>query len=122
MSIDLKTQKAKRVSVSYKHAEVYYTPHDNQTNAFLKVYQGEDFAVAARNTLLGTLNLENIPAAPQGQEPIDITMETTKMGILEVSAVVRCTKGSNKITIKEHRLGMSKAEADDLFGQVRTSA
>ncbi len=104
----------KNSKIPAKQTDVFVTVDDLQTHIVLKVYQGEDFEIAANNKLLGKFTLKNIPPGPAGKEDIDVTMNINEMGILEVTAVIRSTKGSKKMIIGEDRLGMRKEEVNRL--------
>ena len=51
------------------------------------------------NNLLGKFELTGIPPAPRGVPQIEVTIDIDVNGILNVSAVDKCTGNENKITI-----------------------
>lgn len=76
----------------------YQTFSDNQEEAHIKVYQGESL-IAAENNRLGSFIIGGIPAAPAGEEKVDVEFSYDINGILEVSATVVNTGADAKITI-----------------------
>jgi len=89
--------------------EGYTTTRDNQDEVRIAIYEGDD-PVASKNNLLAEFVLKDIPPAPAGKEPIDISMDLDDEGLLTVSAVVRSTGGSKDITIDTVGAGLTKEE------------
>ncbi|ODM92945.1 Heat shock cognate 71 kDa protein, partial [Orchesella cincta] len=86
------------------HKDAYRTFRDNQENAMIRIYQGES-PIAQDNTLLGEFVLNGIPPAPAGKECVDVTMEIDAMGVLNVKAMVKSTRGQQSLKVGEKRTG-----------------
>lgn len=99
----------KNTPVPYSKAYPYYTVFDWQTSVRINVFEGEK-PKATMNNKLGTFDINDIPSAPTGKEPIDISMTIDSEGILHVKAVCRSTGNSEGITIEEHKGRMSGRE------------
>jgi molecular chaperone DnaK len=88
----------------------YQTAGDGQTEAHIHVYQGER-EFARDNNLIGDFIIEEIPAAPAGDEKIAVEFSYDINGILEVGAVVVNTGKTARIRIDTRELNL-KAEID----------
>ncbi|GJS94377.1 putative heat shock protein 70 family protein [Tanacetum coccineum] len=69
---------------------VYNTYFDNQVSAEFKVYQGESNSIR-ENILLGSFVLDDIPAAPAGEQKLKVCFNIDSNGIINVSAEVIST-------------------------------
>jgi molecular chaperone DnaK len=83
----------------------YQTFSDDQTAAHIRVYQG-DRPVAQDNTLIGSFTIEGIPAAPAGQEKINVDFSYDINGILDVGAVIASTGNNARIRIDTRELNL----------------
>ncbi|ODM88122.1 Heat shock 70 kDa protein cognate 4, partial [Orchesella cincta] len=109
----------KNTKIPTTHKKVYYTSTHNQEAMMIKIYQGES-SIAHLNTLLGEFLLTGIPPAPAGEEDVDIIMEIDTMGVLNVKAVVKSTRGQQSLKIGEKRTGrMSQTTKQKLLLEVR---
>lgn len=90
---------AKNTTIPTKHSQLFSTAEDNQSAVTIRVAQGER-EIFGYNKLLGTFNLEGIPAAPRGIPQIEVTIDIDANGIMHVSAKDKNTGKENKITIK----------------------
>jgi molecular chaperone DnaK len=90
--------------------EVFSTAADNQNAVTINVLQGER-ELARDNRLLGTFNLEGIPAAPRGMPQIEVTFNVDVNGILTVAAKDLGTSKESKITV-QNAGGLSKEEIE----------
>lgn len=99
----------KNTTVPCKKSCTYHTSEDAQTKMAIEIFEGEEL-IANNNTKLGMFRLNGIPSAPQRKEPIDVSMNIDREGILHVEAVCRSTGGSNSITIEAHKGRMSSTE------------
>lgn len=84
----------------------YCTVRDNQTALEINVYQGEH-RYTRDNTLLGSINLR-VPAAPKGEQKIDVRFTYDINGILEVDVA---SKGGQTGHLLLKNDSMSDAEA-----------
>jgi len=92
--------------------EVFSTAADNQNAVTINVLQGER-ELARDNRLLGTFNLEGIPAAPRGMPQIEVTFNVDVNGILTVAAKDLGTSKESKITV-QNAGGLSKEEIEKM--------
>ncbi|XP_059457865.1 heat shock cognate 70 kDa protein-like [Corylus avellana] len=80
--------------------------YDNQTSAWIPIYEGER-ARAVDNNWLGQFELSPIPAAPRSTAKIKVYFEIDANGILNVSAMEETTGVSYKITITNYKNSLS---------------
>ncbi|MBE8718591.1 molecular chaperone HscC [Cellvibrio polysaccharolyticus] len=85
-----------------------FTASDMQTQVKIDVYQGESRYVK-KNVFLGDLNM-SVPAAPKGQEAIDIRYSYDVNGLLEVDATVISTQITRSITLERNAGQMSESQ------------
>lgn len=100
--------------------EVFSTAADNQSAVTINVLQGER-EFARDNRLLGTFNLEGIPAAPRGVPQVEVTFDVDVNGILTVSAKDLGTNKENKITVQNSG-GLSKEEIEKMKSEAEQHA
>lgn len=100
--------------------EVFSTAADNQSAVTINVLQGER-EFAKDNRLLGTFNLEGIPAAPRGVPQIEVTFNVDVNGILTVQAKDLGTGKENKITV-QNAGGLSKDEIEKMKREAESHA
>lgn len=96
--------------------ETFTTNKDNQAGVTVQVYEGER-PMARDNKSLGKFRLTGIAPAARGVPKIDVTFDVDEDGILQVEAKDQSTGHIDKITIKETRGGMSKADVDRLVDE-----
>ncbi|XP_021732896.1 heat shock 70 kDa protein 8-like [Chenopodium quinoa] len=67
---------------------VFTTVHDNQTEALIVVYEGDDEEKIQKNHLLGYFKISGIPPLPKGTPEINVCMDIDASNILRVLAGV----------------------------------
>ena len=108
----------KNTMLPTKSSEAFATPEDNVTSVVVKVYEGEN-ETAKDNFYWGELVVQDIPAAPKGQEKVDVTFEYSTEGLLAVTATVESTgkptktEIENPARISDKELPKMKARAEE---------
>ena len=105
-----------RVPATY--VRLYSTVDNFQTTVDVEIYEGEE-TQADLNRHLGKFELTGIPAAPAGDQDIQVFFEITDEGILRVRA--KCAAGEQEIEIKEHKGRLSDKDLEKLRDQVCSS-
>lgn len=88
----------RNTTIPTEKVKTFSTLHDNQTSIEIKVYEGEHNEVED-NHLLDVFELSGITPAPRGVPKIEITMEITIDGILNVTAIDKGNKNQSNIAI-----------------------
>ena len=86
----------------------YYTVHDNQSQMFIAIYQGESM-YCKDNLKLGEIEID-IPQAPKGKECADIRFTYDINGILQVEITCRSTGKKDELIILNPKLSLSEKE------------
>jgi len=110
----------RNTTIPTSKSETFSTAADNQSAVTINVLQGER-EFAKDNRLLGTFNLEGIPAAPRGVPQVEVTFNIDVNGILAVSAKDKATNKENKVTIQNSG-GLSKEEIEKMKADAESHA
>ncbi len=102
----------RNTTIPVTRSDTYYTDSDYQTQVLVQVYQGES-DVATSNRLIGKFYLQDIPAKPSGEEPIEVSFTYNLNGILEVEAVVKSTGKNASIKIDMMDDGLKNPDDDN---------
>ena len=102
--------------IPVSRTERLYTTYDNQQKIRVEILQGES-RMARDNIYLGELNL-NVPAAPAGQEAIDVRYTYDINGLLEVEVEVVSTGIKKSIIIEKNPGYMSEEEIKSRFQEL----
>lgn len=89
----------------------YTTSCDNQSQAEVEVYQGEN-RVASKNYFLGKFTLGNIPRRKAGKEKIDVTFSYDLNGLLEVEGKIKSNGEKASIALDMNQIEESEGMAD----------
>lgn len=92
-------------------SHVFTTLDDGQREVTFQVYQGEH-ALCEHNTKIGEYSVKGIPAAPAGEQPIEVRFSYDLNGLLEIETTVRSTGKTHVLVIDRSGRGMSKAEVE----------
>lgn len=104
--------------IPVSRVERMYTVVDNQTELKVEIYQGESRRIA-NNIKLGELTVQ-VPAAPAGEQPIDIRYTYDMNGILEVEVTTVSTGVVKKIIIEKNPGSMTPAEIEERLQELRS--
>ena len=110
----------KNTTIPAKKTQIFSTAADGQTAVTIVVCQGER-EFARDNKVLGTFNLEGIPAAPRGVPQIEVAMDLDANGILTVSAKDLGTGKEQKITVSNSG-NLSKEEIERMKADAEAHA
>ena len=81
--------------------KVFSTAEDNQSAVTIRVFIGTEKNIGdPKNTVVGDLNLDNIPPAPRGTPQIEVIFKINESGFLTVSARERGNGNSHEITFQ----------------------
>ena len=110
----------KNTTIPTRKTQVFSTAADGQTAVTIVACQGEREFVKD-NKVLGTFNLEGIPAAPRGVPQIEVSMDLDANGILTVSAKDLGTGKEQKITVSNSG-NLSKEEIERMKADAEAHA
>ena len=110
----------KNTTIPTRKTQVFSTAADGQTAVTIVACQGEREFVKD-NKVLGTFNLEGIPAAPRGVPQIEVAMDIDANGILTVSAKDLGTGKEQKITVSNSG-NLSKEEIERMKADAEAHA
>ncbi len=110
----------RNTTIPTSKAETFSTAADNQNAVTINVLQGER-EFAKDNRLLGTFNLEGIPASPRGVPQIEVQFNIDVNGILAVTAKDKATNKENKVTIQNSG-GLSKEDIEKMKADAEAHA
>ena len=110
----------KNTTIPTRKTQVFSTAADGQTAVTIVACQGEREFVKD-NKILGTFNLEGIPAAPRGVPQIEVAMDIDANGILTVSAKDLGTGKEQKITVSNSG-NLSKDEIERMKADAEAHA
>ena len=110
----------KNTTIPTRKTQVFSTAADGQTAVTIVACQGEREFVKD-NKILGTFNLEGIPAAPRGVPQIEVSMDLDANGILTVSAKDLGTGKEQKITVSNSG-NLSKEEIERMKADAEAHA
>jgi L1 cell adhesion molecule like protein len=103
----------KNTLIPTKMVEGFQSLEDNQTQARLKVLEGERVR-SEDNNLLGEFILD-IPPAPKGDIKVNVCFEIDANGILKVSAEDMSVGNKNSVTIANHNGRLSSQEIEKML-------
>ncbi|KAI3508989.1 hypothetical protein L1887_24012 [Cichorium endivia] len=87
---------ARNTTMPARREVVFTTAHDNQTEALIIVYEGDE-EVVEKNHLLGYFKVVGIPLAPRGVPEINVCMDIDASNMLRVMAGVVMPGGHNPV-------------------------
>ena len=104
----------RNTTIPTRRTEVFSTAEDMQPSVEIHVLQGER-EMASYNKTLGKFQLVDLPPAPRGVPPIEVTFDIDANGIVHVSAKDRGTNKEQSMTIT----GQSSLSKDDISKMVK---
>lgn len=100
--------------------ETFTTSQDNQTAIFLQVYEGER-VMAKDNTLLASLSVTGIAAAPKSEAEIEVTFTVSTKGVLSITAVEQ-TAGTKTLEVKSDPKRLTAADVAAIIKKAEDAA
>jgi heat shock 70kDa protein 1/2/6/8 len=105
----------RNTTIATKKSEIFdSTNFGNGPDITIRVFEGER-ARTKDNIFLGEFELTGIPPAPQGVPQVEVTFDMDFNGVLNVSATVKGTDISKKITIANGKERISKKEIERMI-------
>ena len=98
----------RNTTIPTHRTETFSTARDFQTSVLIRVYQG-DHPEVKDNRLIGTVRLENLPPAREGQIKIAVKFSVDENGLLAVEARDAKSGKSQSLAIRD---SMRLTEAD----------
>ncbi|MBQ7562787.1 MAG: Hsp70 family protein [Lachnospiraceae bacterium] len=99
--------------IPVSRSQTVYTAHDDQTRVCVKILQGES-RKAEGNLRLGEITVP-VPAAPAGEESVNITYTYDINSLLEVEVKVNSTGEKRRLIIQNGDTGLTDAELAERF-------
>lgn len=108
-------------TIPTEKGQIFSTAADNQTSVKINVYEGER-SMVKDNNLLGSFDLNGIPAAPRGVPQIEVTFKVDADGIMHVGAEDKGTGKSERIQIKNEKGRLSQEDIDRMVKEAEEYA
>jgi len=101
--------------IPYSHTRTYYNNEDNQTEAHIQVFEGENI-YTKENRLLGDFELRNLPQRPRGKVPVNVSFSIDANGILEVTAALKDDQQvTQKLVINQNKVKLFLNQIEHLI-------
>lgn len=108
----------RNTTVPYSRTRTYRNNEDNQTQATIEVFEGEDPATA-NNRLLGKFTLKGFPPRPRGEVEVDVMFSVDVNAVLEVTAQVKGQEAVEKMRIEKEKGLLNKEEVQERARRVQ---
>ncbi len=89
----------KNSPIPHRESKLFTTVTDNQLTVDINIYQGEH-SDCKFNTLIGSIQLTDIPPMPKGKPRIEVIFDIDVDGILHISAINKHTNTKQKVKIE----------------------